>query len=167
MTRSPFRIIHQGTLVIALLLAGNALATPGTLIRASDLLAEAYTDAKSLASLPAEAKLTVLEGKGGWSKVRTEDGKTGWVRLLNVRMSAPAGSGGNTLTAIGNVVRTGTTKSAATTGAKGLSREQLALAQPNPREVAKLNAFRAKPSDINQFAAARKLSARDIPELPN
>lgn len=144
--------------------AGTLQATPGTLIKASDLKSEAFIDAASVASLPANAALTVLESKGGWSKVKTADGKTGWVRLLNVRVAAAASGESSTLAAIGGVIRTGTTKGAATTGVKGLSREDIARAQPNPQEVAKLDAFRSKPAQVDKFAAARKLSARDIPE---
>lgn len=143
---------------------GSLQATPATLIRASDLKAQAFIDATSVASLPSDAALTVLENKGGWSKVRTADGKTGWVRLLNVRVAAAASSSGGTLAAIGGVIRTGTTKGTATTGVKGLSKEDIARAQPNPQEVSKLDAFRSKPAQINRFAAARKLKARDVPE---
>jgi len=143
---------------------GTLQATPATLIRAADLKTQAFIDAASVASLPADAALTVLENKGGWSKVRTADGKTGWVRLLNVRVAAAASPAGGTLAAIGGVVRTGTTKGAATTGVKGLSREDIARSQPNPREVAKLETFRSKPAQINKFASVRKLSARDVPE---
>lgn len=143
---------------------GSLQATPATLIRAGDLKAEAFIDAANVTSLPADAALTVLESKGGWSRVRTADGKTGWVRLLNVRVAAAASPAGDTLAAIGGVVRTGTTKGAATTGVKGLSKEDIARSQPNPREVARLDTFRSKPAQINKFAAARKLNARDVPE---
>lgn len=162
MIRPAFRqlILALGSM----LLAGSALATPGTLIRAAELKADAFVDAANLGNLTADTPLTVLEGKGGWSKIRTADGKTGWVRLLNVRIAA-ASSDGNALATLGNVVRTGTTQGAATTGVKGLSKEDLAKAQPNLREVAKLDGFRARPADINRFATSRKLTAREIAEL--
>ena len=63
------------------------------------------------------------------------------------------------------MVRTGTTKSAATTGVKGLSKEDIARSVPSPAEVKKLDSYHASNPDIDKFAAARKLSARDIPEL--
>jgi len=143
---------------------GSLQATPATLIRAGDLKAEAFIDAANVTSLPADAALTVLESKGGWSRVRTADGKTGWVRLLNVRVATGTSPASGTLAAIGGVIRTGTTKSTATTGVKGLSKEDIAQAQPNPQEVAKLDTFRSKPAQINKFAATRKLNARDVPE---
>lgn len=143
---------------------GSLQATPATLIRAGDLKAEAFIDATNVTSLPADAALTVLESKGGWSRVRTADGKTGWVRLLNVRVAASTSAESGPLAAIGGVIRTGTTKGAATTGVKGLSKEDIARSQPNPREVARLDTFRSKPAQINKFASARKLKARDVPE---
>lgn len=48
---------------------------------------------KPLASIDANQKLEVLESQGRWMKV-TYQGKTGWVRRLHVRTSAPPGSGG-------------------------------------------------------------------------
>lgn len=135
-----------------------------TLIRAAELKAEPFSDAATSANLAADSPLTVIDGKGGWSKVRTRDGKTGWVRLLNVRLAATA-SDASMLDRVGGVVRTGTTKSAATTGVKGLSREDIARAVPNPDEARKLDNYRPKAGEIERFAAARKLAARDVAEL--
>jgi len=157
-----FRILLAALLCLGTI--GTLQATPATLIRAGDLKVEAFIDAANVASLKANAALTVLENKGGWSKVRTDDGKTGWVRLLNVRVAASANPTGGTLAAIGGVIRTGTTKGAATTGVKGLSKEDITRSRPNPQEVAKLDTFRSKPAQINKFAAARKLNTRDVPE---
>lgn len=163
MTNIPslFRLLP----LAALCLAGLAQAqTAGTLIRAAELKAEPFADAAALANLPGDAALSVVDSKGGWSKVKTRDGKTGWVRLLNVRLAAGAAET-STLERVGGVVRTGTTKSAATTGVKGLSKEDIARSVPSPAEVKKLDSYHASNPDIDKFAAARKLSARDIPEL--
>lgn len=163
MTLNPtFRKLLAALLCLGAI--GSLQATPATLVRAGDLKADAFIDAATITSLPADAALTVLESKGGWSRVRTTDGKTGWVRLLNVRVATTASPAGGTLAAVGGVIRTGTTKGAATTGVKGLSREDIAHAQPNPQEVAKLDAFRSNMAQIDKFASARKLKARDVAE---
>ncbi len=158
-------------LAACLLLAALPLAaladTPGSLIRASELKAKPFIDAATVTSLPDNAPLTVIGNQGGWSQVKTKDGSTGWVRLLNIKLTkADDGrSDGNTLSQIGGVIRTGTTKSAATTGAKGLTKEDIANSRPNPAEVQKLETFKLKPTDIDRFAASRKLTAKNVPEL--
>jgi len=123
--------------------------------------------AEAIATLPDNTLLTVLGNQGGWSQVKTAEGKTGWVRLLNVRIGTPVEQPTvkQTFAQIGGVIRTGTTKTAATTGVKGLSKEEISNAQPNPQEVRRLEAFKAKPVDIEKFAAARKLAAQEVPEL--
>ncbi|MCE1239070.1 MAG: SH3 domain-containing protein [Azonexaceae bacterium] len=153
--------------LLPLLLSLTSLAhaqNSGALIRAADLKAEPFVDAASIATLPGDSIVTVVDGKGGWSKVKTKDGKTGWVRMLNVRVASitPESS---TLDQIGNVMRTGTTKGTATTGVKGLSQEDIARSVPSPAEVKKLEAYRASDIDIHKFAATRKLTARNLPEL--
>lgn len=159
---------HTPALLGALLLSALCQAdAPGVLVRAAELKAEPFIDASSVASLPDNTALSVLENKGGWSKIRTANGQSGWVRLLNVRTAKAdeARSSGDSLMQIGGVIRTGTTKSAATTGAKGLSKDDLAKAQPNPNEVRRLDEFKAKPAEIDKFVAARKLVAQNVAEL--
>lgn len=156
------------TLLGGLLLSAPCLADgPGTLIRACELKNQPFIDADTLASLPDSAPVTVLDNQGGWSRIKTADGKQGWVRLLNIRIGKPDEPAvvGKSLAQLGGVIRTGTTKSAATTGVKGLSKEEIRAAKPNPQEIRRLEAARAKPREVDQFAAARKLVAQDIPEL--
>ena len=150
-----------------LLLSTACLAsTPGTLIRAAELKEKPFTDARAITNLPDNASVSVLANQGGWSQVKAE-GQTGWVRLLNVRVAKEEGSGNAAqgLASLGGALRTGTTKSAATTGVKGLSKEDIAKAKPNPEEVKRLNNFKASSGEVTKFAAARKLRAQDVPEL--
>lgn len=157
-----------GALLAGLLFVGSVQAdAPGALIRAAELKAKPFIDAANVTSLPDNAPLKVIDTQGGWSQVKTSDGKSGWVRLLNIRLAQPevAKTTGQTLGELGGVVRTGTTKAAATTGAKGLSREDLAKAQPNPQEVKKLDGYKTKSAEIEKFAATRKLTAQTVPEL--
>lgn len=159
---------HAASLLGALLFStlGHADA-PGVLIRAAELKSQPFIDASNVASLPDNTALSVLENKGGWSKIRTASGQSGWVRLLNVRTAKPeeARASGGSLTQIGGVIRTGTTQSAATTGAKGLSKDDLARAQPNPNEVRRLDDLKATPAEVERFAASRKLVAQNVAEL--
>lgn len=145
-----------------------AAAADGTLIRAADLKAKPLLDAATVKSLPADTPLSVLGNEGGWSQVKTQDGAQGWVRLLNVRLKAAGESGSNlgrSLGEIGNVARTGSTKGAATTGAKGLSREEVTNATPNMAELRKMEGFKSTPAAAERFAKAQKLKAQEVEEF--
>lgn len=147
--------------VSTLLLSTACLAAPGTVIRATDLKEKPFTDAASITQLSDNTAVDVLTNQGGWSQVKTRS-HTGWVRLLNVRVGKESSG---TIFDLGGVVRTATTKSTATTGAKGLTKEDIANAKPNPSEVKRLNNFKASPGAISKFASSRRLRAQDVPEL--
>jgi len=140
-----------------------AAAEPATLIRATELKQEPATDATTVAKLPENAAVETLERKGGWMRVKS-GGDEGWVRMLALRFGGPgeAKKGDSGLSQLFNVARTGTSGAQVTTGARGLDAEQLANAQPNPAELAKLAGFAADPDAAASFAAKGKLSATAV-----
>ena len=148
--------------VSTLLLSTACLAAPGTVINATDLKEKPFIDAASITRLPDNTAVDVVTNQGGWSQVKTRS-HTGWVRLLNVRVGKEGSS--NSILDLGGVVRTATTKSTATTGVKGLTKEDIANATPNPAEVKRLNNFKASPSAVTKFASTRRLAAQNVPEL--
>ena len=151
--------------------ASVVAAQQGTLIRAADLKARPQIDAPTVKPLAENTPLQVLGNDGGWSQVSTGDGKQGWVRLLNIRLSSDnSGSGnvGKDIAALGNVVRTGSTGASATTAAKGandFTEDGLENATPNPAEVKKLDIYRATKKSATAYAQGEKLLPRDVPEL--
>ena len=72
--------IHITLLGAAMLMASAAHAEPATTTKATELLAQAFADAKTVASLPADTRFDVLKRSGAWSEVKTSAGQTGWVR---------------------------------------------------------------------------------------
>jgi peptidoglycan hydrolase-like protein with peptidoglycan-binding domain len=56
--------------------------------------------------------------------------------------------------------------STATIGIRGLSKEGLKTAQPNPAELAKLDQYRAGAEQARAYANEKKLAARAVPYLP-
>ena len=147
--------------------AAAALAAPGTVVKATGVYAKPFLDAPQLTRVEAKAEVDILGSEGAWSQIRTRDGKTGWVRLLTVRPRAA--TGGSNLKGIltaGNVARTGATGSTATTGAKGISKEELAQASPNFDEVQRLESYRASSTDGRQYAAGARLTAQRVDPLP-
>jgi hypothetical protein len=157
-------------IVFALLFAAGAAlaAETGTLVRATDLKKEPFSDASNVASLPEKAKVEVLARQGGWTRVKTGDGATGWVRMLALRMGdeAQAKQGGSGLAQLFNVARTGSSGNTVTTGVRGLDKEQIQNATPNPAELAKLNAYRLNRAEAERFAdSAPRLSTQKIDYL--
>ena len=154
---------------IALLLAfaGTAWAAEsGVLAKASELKQEPFTDAATVAQLPAAAPVEVLARQGAWMKV-TASGQTGWVRLLSVRLAAggPARASESGLAKAANIALSGSSGTAVATGVKGLDKEQIANAVPNPAEAAKLEGYAANDAKARGFAQSGPLAEQNVPYL--
>ena len=139
-----------------------AWAEPATVIRATELKAEPATDAATVKSLPENTAVDALERKGGWTRVKAA-GAEGWVKMLALRYGGATKRGDTGVAQAFNVARTGSSGTQVTTGVRGLDEDQLAKAQPNPAELAKLNRFAADRSVATSFAEQGKLSAVAVP----
>ena len=134
-----------------------AWAEPATVIRATELKADPATDAATVAQLPEKAQVDALERKGGWTRVKAGSAQ-GWVKMLALRYAGTAKRGDTGVAQAFNVARTGSSGTQVTTGVRGLDEEQLAKAQPNPAELAKLDRYAVDRAGANEFAAEGKLS---------
>ena len=149
--------------MLLLLLPLIAAAEPASVIREVEMKQAPATDAATLATLPENTAVDALERKGGWTRVKTSAGE-GWVRMLSLRLGGattpkPGASG---LTQAFNVARSGTSGTQTTTGVRGLDAEQIANAQPNPAELAKLEKFAADRDAATSFATQGKLSPTSV-----
>ncbi|QLG87496.1 hypothetical protein HQ393_04095 [Chitinibacter bivalviorum] len=148
-------------LIYSLLLVSSfALAESGTVIRKTDLRDKPFLDASILASVPDASQVEIKSRKGAWMEVRLSDGKTGWIKLLNVRTSSGTTSSSN---ALSNVIKTGSSGKTVTTGVKGLSAEQIHNANPNPAEVEKMQSYATSTQAATQAALANGLSRKNTP----
>lgn len=153
---------------LALLLASVpafATAAPATVIKAADLKSKPFIDAPATAQVAADIEVDTIGSDGAWVQVKTKEGKSGWLRMLNLRSKTVAPATGNALQGIanlGNVARTGSTGTTATTGAKGISKDELAQAAPNEAEVKRLENYRASAEEAQRYARSQKLAARSI-----
>jgi hypothetical protein len=150
-------------LALLLFLPLLALAEPATVIRATDLKQEPASDSATVAALAENTAVEVLERKSGWLRVKGASGE-GWVRLLALRLggATTAKPGASGLSQMFNVARTGTSGTQVTTGVRGLDAEQIANAQPNPAELAKLETFASDREAAAGFATQGKLSATAV-----
>ena len=150
--------------LLILLFPALALAAPATVIRAVDLKAAPATDAATVTALAESQKVEALERKGGWTRVKTEAGAEGWVRMLALRYAGAgeAKQGDTGIVQLLNVARTGTSGTQVATGVRGLDAEQLANAKPNAAELKRLERFRASPDAAARFAAGGQLQSQSI-----
>jgi hypothetical protein len=149
-------------LALLLLTPLFALAEPATVIREAELKQAPGSDAATLATLAESSAVEALERKGGWTRVKAPAGE-GWVRMLALRFGGSAAKPGATgLNQLFNVARTGSSGTQVTTGVRGLDAEQIAAAQPNPAELARLGKFAADREAAAGFAAQGKLSAQAV-----
>lgn len=151
-------------LALAFTLPLLALAEPATVVRATDLKQSPATDAATLAPLAENAKVQTLERKGGWTRVKTEAGAEGWVRMLTLRYAGggEAKSGDSGIVQLLNVARTGTSGTQVATGVRGLDAELLANATPNAAELDKLQGYAAPKEAAAQFAERGPLQAQRV-----
>jgi len=149
-------------LLLALLLAPLvAWAEPATTIRATELKKEPAVDADTLAELAANTPVDAAERKGGWVRVKAAGGQ-GWVKMLSLRYGDAAKKGDTGAGQVFNVARTGSSGTQVTTGVRGLDEKELANAQPNAHELAKLEKFAADTNGAARFAASGKLAAKTV-----
>ena len=161
--------IQESTRVATGTGTGTTATEVGTTRSAVDLMATPYRDAKRAGQLPANARVDILERRGGWMRISGQ-GKTGWAQLSQVRTGeGPQGSkAGETLAMLKNIGQTGRSGSqgiVATTGIRGLSAEDIKTAKPDPKAVESMNASQTTDSVARQFAHSAGLKAKDVPFL--
>ena len=154
-------------LLAAFLLAGGtALAgEAGTALKAVDLKAEPFRDAKTIGSLTSGDSVEILKRQGGWFQVKSVKGD-GWVRMLSVRRGEARKGSGDAAGLLGLASgRAGTGRVVATTGIRGLSEEELKAAKYDEAELKKAESFATIRADAQKFAAVGKLAARKVDYL--
>lgn len=141
-------------------------AETGYTLRATEVKDKPFLDAASVVTLPEKTQVEIVTRQGAWMQIKTREVKSGWVRMLSVRLGSldqKPQTSGNLLSAIGigNRPRT-TSSSTVTTGVRGFSEEDLAKAAPNPAEVEKMKGFAVTPAEAGSFASAGKLAAQAV-----
>jgi hypothetical protein len=153
---------------VALLLAAGAAwaGDAGTALKADQLKAEPFRDAKTVANLSAGDKVEILKRDGGWLQVKSTKG-SGWVRMLSIRRGEARKGTGDAAGLLGLASgRAGTGKVVATTGIRGLSEEELKAAKFDAGQLKLAESHATSRAEAKKFAAKGKLVARQVDYLP-
>lgn len=148
-------------LLTAIACSQAVAAETGVALKADQLRANTFSDAKVVGSVNKNDTVEILNKKGAWLQIKAS-GKTGWVRLLTVKRNS--NSGNNVAGMVGVATgRSGTGKVVSTTGIRGLSAEDLKTAQFNEAETKKLESYTVNADEAKQFAASGGLSSHQYP----
>jgi hypothetical protein len=140
-------------LAVLVLLAAPAFAQEtGYAVRETEIKKEPYSDAQTLGMLAEKAQVKVLDRRNGWMQIESGS-QSGWVRMLSIRMDTGSSGFVSGLKSLFSVARTGSSGRTVTTGVRGLDKEDIKNAKPNPEEVKKLAGFAASKGDAEKFAA--------------
>ncbi|HZZ92661.1 MAG TPA: hypothetical protein VFE23_08865 [Usitatibacter sp.] len=133
--------------------------------RATELKERADAASATLVPLPENTAVKVLARAGAWTRVEAA-GRPGFVRVFHLRFPATveaAGSGSsNPFAAFGSLI--GGSKSdahanLATTGVRGLSKEDVKNANPDAEALKRMQSYRADKPAAERFAREGKLAA--------
>jgi len=163
--------IYSRILLAALLLSAPFAhaGESGATVKAEELKAEPFRDAKTIGKLAAGDKVDILKKDGGWLQVKSAKG-SGWVRMLSIRRSAARKtSAAAEVAGLAGLAsgRAGTGRVVATTGIRGLDEEELKAAQYNESEVTLAESYLTSRADAQKFASKGKLAARKMDYLPD
>lgn len=160
-------------LLLAVLLAATATLAAAQeqafTNRATELKDKAAADGRTLATLPENTSVKVLQRAGGWTRIDA-NAQSGWVRAFHLRFpaavetSGSASSGGAlsglTGALFGRPKAQQTT--IATTGIRGLSEEDFKNASPDPAALQRLQSYRVDRASAERFAREAKLVSVSI-----
>lgn len=147
-----------------LMLCAAAAQETGTALKADEVKAEPFKDAKTLGRIAKGDRVEILARQSGWLRVKV-GGKQGWVRMLSVRRGQAAGTDvGKEVGGIAGIAtgRAGTGQVVSSTGVRGLSEEELKAAKFDEAELQRAEAFAVAGADAKAFAAQGKLAAREV-----
>lgn len=154
-------------LAILVLLPGMALAADGGTIKDDTTLREAPAG-NALGPLKQGVLVDVGQRDGGWYEITLTDGRTGWVRMMDVRLNEQ-GEDDSLFGGLLSWLNSGPQRShsgTTTAGIRGLSADDIkSSGNQDPQTVEDLAAFRVPPDEARKFAASHGLESHTVAEL--
>ena len=133
--------------------------------RSTELKDKAAADGKTLATLPDNTGVKVLQRSGAWTRVEAT-GQAGYIRAFHLRFPATVESSGSSSGGglLGGLFGQPKQRQAtmATTGIRGLSAEDFKNAAPDTAALGRLQSYRADNASAERFAREAKLASVSI-----
>lgn len=136
-------------------------AEKALVLRAGDLLDKPFIDAGKNGQVAPNQPVSILQRQGAWAQVDA-GGRSGWVRLLNLRLEA-GGVGATPVQAV--LLRTGSSGRTVTTGVKGLDDGDIEKASIDPAQLAQLATLAVTGGEARDNAAQSHLAENQIDYL--
>lgn len=143
--------------------AREAPGRPGVMLRDDALRANPDASAPALLQLRKGANLRLLKGEGGWNQVYAE-GRTGWVRILSMRVEAKTDVDMGALAGLNKESDPG--RVVAVAGGRGLNKVELRSARFDEAELALLDAYLIRRDEAEAYARGAGLARRSLDYLP-
>ena len=134
--------------------------------RSTELKDKAAADGKTLATLPENTAVKVLQRSGAWTRVEAT-GQSGFVRAFHLRFGATvegsgsSSSGGGFLGGLFGQPKQ-RTATMGTVGIRGLSAEDFKTASPDTAALARLQSYRVDNAAAERFAREARLATVSI-----
>jgi hypothetical protein len=155
------KIVGLGLLVAGGVASGAISGDPARVTRDTELHADFQSDSATLAELPVDMRVEVLQRHGAWSQVKAQ-GKTGWVRMTALDMNTGSGSGGS----LNLAAATGRTSGSVTetNAVKGLG-AAIEGANPNPEALNRMQANAVPPAQGQNWAKKQGVRSTSVAYL--
>jgi hypothetical protein len=157
------------TACAALLSMGVAHAQDtGTALKADDIKAEPFKDAKTVGQIAKGDRLAITGRQSGWLQIAAGSRK-GWVRMLSVKRGAAGQK--DAAKELGGVAglatgRAGTGEVVSSTGVRGLDEADLKGAKFDEAQVASAESHAVSGAQAKAFAEQAKLAPQSVAFLP-
>lgn len=164
MTQTTLRLILAALLIPACGLLGAAISsTPATVAKPTvSVHAKPDFASASVATLAQNASVSLTGQQGLWFKLALPGGKTGYVRVNEVRVAYGSTETGG----IGKALFTGKAgkgRVSETASVRGIDESSLKAATFNPVQLQRMESYRATPAQAEQAAAKRHWVATQVP----
>lgn len=134
---------------------------PGHTVSDTELKEQPDDGSETLLELTEGAEIILGQRKGAWYSARADE-ESGWLRMLSVRLSSTATRPGDS--GVRSLLQVGRTDATVTTGVRGLTVEELRNARENRAALEVMAAQQPTPEEIDEFARAGALTARQVDE---
>jgi uncharacterized protein YgiM (DUF1202 family) len=133
----------------------------GKVVKKTSVLAKPEFKSTVLGEISSEEKISVQTRQRSWYQIISEQGLTGWVKMLNVRFIGVAKRQGEFgLSALVDSVKQ--TSPTASTGIRGFDEEDLKKAQANFKQLELLGNYQSTTILAKKFAADAKLKTKNL-----